>query len=158
MTGYTRKSKENTTMSLRVKDEQLLKNCNKIWEKIEKLMRKDFESKPVYGDDDKYIKIKLKMYASSMITNFHNKKLRKEKLPCKCLSIIMLDSAIKVNIKYYPQTFLEECKYVQEKIKTKNYIDENLKSELDSDSNDETEFYFDNDSNDETESDIYNDK
>ena len=47
---------------------------------------------------------------------------------------------------------------MQEKIKTKNYIDENLKSELDSDSNDETEFYFDNDSNDETESDIYNDK
>ena len=72
MTGYTRKSKENTTMSLRARDEQLLKNYNKIWEKIEKLMRKDFESKPVYGDDDKYIKIKLKMYASSMITNFQN--------------------------------------------------------------------------------------
>ena len=67
-------------------------------------------------------------------------------------------SVIKANKKYFPLTFLEECKYVQEKIKTKNYIDENLKSELDSDSNDETEFYFDNDSNDETESDIYNDK
>ena len=78
MTGYTRKSKENTTMSLRVKDEQLLKNCNKIWEKIEKLMRKDFESKPVYGDDDKYIKTKLKIYAGSVITNFHNKKLPKK--------------------------------------------------------------------------------
>ena len=156
MTGYTRKSKENTTMSLRARDEQLLKNYNKIWGKIEKLMRKDFESKPVYGDDDKYIKIKLKMYASSMITNFHNKKLRKEKLPCKCLSIIMLDSAIKVNIKYYPQTFLEECKYVQEKIKTKNYIDENLKIELDSDSNDETESGINNGSNDETEYEVYN--
>ena len=66
MTGYTRKSKENTTMSLRVKDEQLLKNCNKIWEKIEKLMRKDFESKPVYGDDDKYIKTKLKIYMQAV--------------------------------------------------------------------------------------------
>ena len=31
-------------------------------------------------------------------------------------------------------TFLEECKYVQEKIKTKNYIDKELKS--DSESND----------------------
>ena len=147
MTGYTRKSKENTTMSLRARDEQLLKNYNKIWEKIEKLMRKDFESKPVYGDDDKYIKIKLKMYASSMITNFHNKKLRKEKLPCKCLSIIMLDSVIKVNIKYYPQTFLEECKYVQEKIKTKNYIDENLKIESDRDSDSKTESDTDTDTN-----------
>ena len=81
-----------------------------------------------------------------MITNFDNKKMPKEKLPCKCLSIIMLDSAIKANKKYYPQTFLEECKYVQEKIKTENYIDEDLeKSESDSDSNDETESDIDND-------------
>ena len=37
-------------------------------------------------------------------------------------------------LKILPQVFLEECKYVQEKIKTKNYIDEELKSESDSDS------------------------
>ena len=74
----------------------------------------------------------------------------KEKAPCKCLSIIMLDSVIKANKKYYPQTFLEECKYVQEKIKTENYIDENLeKGESDSDSNDETESDIDNDESDE---------
>ena len=97
-------------------------------------MRIDFESKPVYGDDDKYIKTKIKTYAGSMITNFHNKKMPKEKVPCKSLSIIMLDSVIKAKKKYYPQTFLGECKYMQEKIKTENYIDE----ELDSDSNDET--------------------
>ena len=97
-------------------------------------MRIDFESKPVYGDDDKYIKTKIKIYAGSMITNFHNKKMPKEKVPCKSLSITMLDSVIKANKKYYLQTFLEECKYMQEKIKTENYIDE----ELDSDSNDET--------------------
>ena len=46
----------------------------------------------------------------------------------------MLDSVIKVNKKYYPQTFLDECKYVQEKIKNENNIDDDLKS--DSDSND----------------------
>ena len=69
----------------------------------------------------------------------------KEKALRKCLSIIMLDSAIKANKKYYPQTFLEECKYIQEKIKTENYIDEDLeKSESDSDSNDETESDIDN--------------
>ena len=135
MTGYARKFDENATMSFRANNKQLLKNYNKIWEKVEKLMKIDFESKPVYGDDDKYIKTKLKIYAGSMITNFHNEKLRKGKLPCKCLSIIMLDSVIKVNKKHYPQTFLEECKYVREKIKTKNYNDEDLKS--DSDSNDE---------------------
>ena len=68
----------------------------------------------------------------------------------KCLSIIILDSVIKANKKYYPQTLLEECKYVQEKIKTENYIDEDLeKSESDSDSNDETESNIDNDEYDE---------
>ena len=29
----------------------------------------------------------------------------------------------------YPQIFLEECKYVQEKIKFENYIDEELHSD-----------------------------
>ena len=70
----------------------------------------------------------------------------KEKAPCKCLSIIMLDSVIKANKKYYPQAFLEECKYIQEKIKTENYIDEDLeKDESDRNSNDETESDIDND-------------
>ena len=83
MTGYARKFDENATMSLIVKDKQLLKNYTKIWEKIEKLMKINFESNPVYGDDDKYIKTKIKIYAGSIITNFHNKKMPKEKVPCK---------------------------------------------------------------------------
>ena len=114
MTGYVRKFNENSTMSFRVKDKQLLKNYNKIWEKVEKLINIDFENKPVYGDDDKYIKTKIKTYEKSIITNFHNKKTPKEKASCKCLSIIMIDSVMKANKKYYPQTLLEECKYIQE--------------------------------------------
>ena len=56
MTGYARKFDENATMSFRANNKQLLKNYNKIWEKVEKLLKIDFESKPVNGDDDKYIK------------------------------------------------------------------------------------------------------
>ena len=37
------------------------------------------------------------------------------------------------NEKNHPQTFLEEFKYTQEKIKTKNYIDKELKPESDTD-------------------------
>ena len=76
-----------------------------------------------------------------MITNFHEKEMPKEKAPCKCLSITMVDSVIKANKKYYPQTLLEVCKYVQEEIKAENYIDENLGK---SDSTDETESDIDN--------------
>ena len=58
----------------------------------------------------------------------------------------MIDSVIKVNKKYYPQTLLEECKYIQEKIKIMNNINEDLEnSESDSNSNNETESEIDND-------------
>ena len=52
----------------------------------------------------------------------------------------MIDSVVRVNKMYYPQAVLEECKYIQEKIKIENYINEDLEnSESDSDSNNETE-------------------
>ena len=80
VTGYARKFDENVTMSFRVNNnnnnnnnKQLLKNYNKIWETAEKLLKIDFESKTIDGDDDKYIKTKIKKYADRMITNFHNK-------------------------------------------------------------------------------------
>ena len=65
-------------MSFRVKDKkgkQLLKNCNKIWEKIEKIMKIDFENKPVYGDHDgyKYIKTKIETYGGKTNCNFQGK-------------------------------------------------------------------------------------
>ena len=67
MTGYINKFDENKnkdkiTMSLMIKDIQLLKNHNKIWNKTERLMSIDFDSKTTYGDDNKYIKIKIKTY------------------------------------------------------------------------------------------------
>ena len=132
-------------MSFIVKDKKLLKKYSEIWETIEELMKITFESKPVYGEYVKYIKTKIKMYAGSLIINFHNKKMPKEKAPCKCLSIIMIDSVIKANKKYYSQTFLEECKYMQEKKKIENYINEDLEnSDSDSDSNNVTESDIDN--------------
>ena len=118
MTLYLKKFNENVTMSFRVNNKQPLEKYNKIWKKVEKLMKIDFENKPVYGDDNKYIKTKIKIYVGSMVANFHNKKIPKEKAPCKCLLIM--------------QSFLEECKYVQEKIKIENYTDDDLKSDSDS--------------------------
>ena len=86
-----------------------------------------FDSKPVCGDDEKFIKTKIKKYGDSVITNFHSKKMPREKAPCKCLSIIMLDSVIEAKKKYYPQTLSEECNYEQERIKIENLIDDDFK-------------------------------
>ena len=110
---------------------------------MKKLLKIEFDSEPVYGDNDKYIKTKIKTYNDSMITNFpkKNKKMPKEKAPCKCLSMIMIDSVIKAKKKYYPQTLLEEFKCEQEKIKMENLIDDDLENsesdESDSDFNDD---------------------
>ena len=74
MTGYINKFDENKiTMSLMIKYEQLLKNYYKIWKIIEKLMKIDFNTKTTYGDDDKYIKTKIKTYKDNITTNFYNR-------------------------------------------------------------------------------------
>ena len=113
----------------------------------------DFNTKPTYGDDDKYIKTKIKRYEDNITTNFYNKKGSKkvpeEKIPHKCLSKIILDSVLYAYENDHPQIFLEECKYVKENIKTKNYIDKELKSESDIDSDSYSDSYSDSGTNNE---------
>ena len=60
MTGYFNKfDKNKITMSLMIKDKKL-KKLQQNMEKIERLISIDFDSKTTYGDDDKYIKTKIK--------------------------------------------------------------------------------------------------
>ena len=66
------------TMSFKVGDNKLLKKCNKIWEKVSKLVNIEFDSEPVYSDGDKYIKTKIKIYGCRVSTNFQGKKVPKE--------------------------------------------------------------------------------
>ena len=65
----------------------------------------------------------------------------------QCLSLIMLDSVIRVNEKYYPQTLLEECKYVIRKNKMENLIND----DLDLSSSDESDNEPDNESDNEVD-------
>ena len=110
-------------------------------------MKIDFSTKTTYGDDgDKYIKTRIKTYKDSITANFYNKNgskaIPEEKAPYKCFSIIILDSVIYAYEKQHPKTFLEECKYVKEKIKTKNYIDDELKSESECDRDSDSDNYI----------------
>ena len=116
-------------------------------EKSQKLLKIESDSKPVYGNDENYIKTKIVIYGDSMFTNFQGKKKPKEKAPCKCLSIIMLDSVIKAKKKYYPQTLLEECKFEQEKIKVENLIDDDLEKSLFDKSDSESDNYSNDEHN-----------
>ena len=68
--GYVRKFQGNTTMPFKINDRKLLKKYNQIWKKVEKLLKINFNSEPIYGDNDKYIKTKIKIYGGSVNTNF----------------------------------------------------------------------------------------
>ena len=93
------------TMSFNVADKKLLKKYIKIWEKISSLLNKEFDGDPVYGGNDKSIKTKIKQYKDKINTNFQGKKIPKENVPCKCLSLKILEYVHRMNNKYNPQTF-----------------------------------------------------
>ena len=63
------------------------------------LMDVKFDSEPVYGDNDKYIKTKIKIDKDKVNTNFQGKKVPKENASYKCVSLIMLDSVVKASQK-----------------------------------------------------------
>ena len=79
----------------------------------------NFDSEPIYGDDDKYKKTKIMSYGDQVNTNFQENEIPKENASYKFLSSIMLDFVIMTNKKYYPQTSLEKCKYEMKTIKNK---------------------------------------
>ena len=97
-------------MSYLIKDDELLKQHNKIWKNVKNTICKEFDSDPVYNK--KYLKAKIKSYNGKINTNFHNDKIPKEGSQCICLSVILINSVFRTSKNYYPEMFLEECKYV----------------------------------------------
>ena len=73
MIGYIKHFDSNKTMSFKVIDNKLLKKYTKILEKVSNLMNIKFNSEPVYGENDKYIKTKIKLYEDKVNTNFQKK-------------------------------------------------------------------------------------
>ena len=84
MIGYVKCFDGNKTMSFKVTNKMLLKRYTKIWEKVSNLMDKKFDSEPFYGDNDKYIKTKIKIYRDKVNTNFQSKGVPKENSSYKC--------------------------------------------------------------------------
>ena len=83
------------------------------------------------------------MYDNRVNTNFQGKETPKGDSSYKCLSLIMLDSVVKVGKKYYSQVFLEECKYIKRKNKMNDYINDDIEmTSLDEDD----ELYSESDS------------
>ena len=124
-------------MSFFTNNNEFLERYTAIWEKISDLVNKKFDRDPIYNN--KYINTKIRLYNNDIITNFpnidnKNNKLPEKNKPYKCVSLISLDSIIKFNKKYYPQTLLQECVYKLINKKVENIITNiNLGSSSESD-------------------------
>ena len=82
-----------------------------------------------------------------MNINFRGKKIPKEN--DHILSMIVLDSVIRVSKKYYPHILLEECKYETKSTKMENLINDDLYlCSSDDETGNETDTESDSESND----------
>ena len=149
MIGYIKCFDSNKTMSFKVSDNKLLKKYNKIWGKTSNIMNIEFDSDRIYVDNDKYIKTKTEMYEDRVYTTFHGKKVSIKNASYKRLSLIVLDSVIRVIKGYYPQILLQECKYIIKGTKPKCCFND----DLDLSSSDESDNESDSDSDSETAND-----
>ena len=104
----------------------------KVQWNLGKSLKKEFDSEPVYNE--KYLKSKINSCNGEINTNFHNNKIPKEGSQFTCLSVNLIDSVFRTGKNYYPQVFLEECKYFVIKKKMPEHINDDIEISSDSDS------------------------
>ena len=120
-------------------------NGDKVWDKYDKIWNviKDkvgitFHCEPVY--ENKHLRVRVREFEGTIKTNFLGNGLPKENMHCTCIACITIDSVMKMDKKYFPQVYLEECKYKIKKIQMPRFINAELKSDSDSDSEAEPEY------------------
>ena len=91
-----------------IKDNEFLEKYNEICDKVSDIIKKVFDSEPVYNNE--YLETKLKSCEEKINTIFHNGKLPKEVFYCIRLLVVIIDSVFKMGVNFYHQVFLEECK------------------------------------------------
>ena len=132
MNGYIKYFEYGTpNMSFLIKDEEVIEKYEQIWYVVKNKLKIKFYSEPVY--EYKYLKTKVKEYDGMIKTNFLGNGISKENMHYTCIACITIDSVMKMDKKYFPQVYLEECKYKIKKIQTPRFINTELKSDSDSD-------------------------
>ena len=102
-------------MNFKIEDDEVYLKYNEIWGKVKELLNGvKLGSDPIY--DGSYIKTKFKTFSEVIKALFDGGEIRKERVEYVYIPCISFDSLLKVDRKYYPQVYLEQCKY---KIKKK---------------------------------------
>ena len=117
-------------MSYMIEDDKVRNKYDKIWNLIKDKVDITFHSEPVY--EYKYLRRKVREVDSVIKTNFLGNGLPKGNMHYACIACITIDSVMKMGKKYFPQVYLEECKYKIKKIQMPRFINTELKSDSDS--------------------------
>ena len=132
MTGYIKYFENGgKNMSFVIKDDDVLDKYNEIWDKIKETLSIKFHSMPVY--DEKYIKAKVREF-NVIKTNFLGDEVPKENEHYTCIACITIDSVMRMEKENYPQVHLEELKYRIKKTKMIKFVEAELESEPESES------------------------
>ena len=82
-----------------------------IWTQVEQQILNSLTKDPV--NKDRYMNGKLKMYDEKITTNFHGKSAPYNRC-CKATCLLKISSVYQQGSNYYPQVYVEECKYKKE--------------------------------------------
>ena len=113
---------DGKNMIFKIEDDEVYVKYNSIWNKIKVLLGGiKFQSEPIY--DDSYIKTKVKAFSEIIKTLFDGDKIPEERIEYTFIACISDDSVLKIDKKWYPQVYLEQCKYKIKKREIKSFID-----------------------------------
>ena len=133
MSGYIKYFENGSkNMSFLIKDDEVWDKYDKIWDVIKNKLNIKFHSEPVY--EYKYLKAKVREFDGVIKTNFLGNDMPKENMYYTCIACITIDSVMRIDKKNHPQVYLEECKYRVKKIQMSRFINTELKSDSDLDS------------------------
>ena len=124
-------------MSFMIKDDKVWDKYDKIWNVIKDKVGTTFRSEPVY--EYKYLRTKVREFDGVIKTNFLGNGVPKEKMHYTCIACITTDSVARINKKNHPQIYLIECKYKIKKTRMLRFINTEIKSGSDLDSETKSE-------------------
>ena len=141
MSGYIKYFENGgKNMSFLIKDDEVWEKYEQIWDVIKNKLGIKFHSEPIY--EQKYLKAKVREFDGVMKTNFLGNDVPKENMHYTCIACITIDSVMKMDKKYFPQVYLEECKYTINKIQLSRFISAELDSHSDDDSDNDSDDNF----------------
>ena len=97
-------------MSFLIKDNEVWKIYDKIWEVIKDKLGINFYSEPVYEYEN--LKAKVRELDGMIKTNLLGNNMPKENMHYTCIAYITIDSVLTTDKKNNPQVYLEEGKYM----------------------------------------------